>query len=115
MTDFKAILAHLISISPPPPEFPETSPQNESQAQHDSDFIAARKVEIEEMCEGPVVWSAELSTHSPRWGYLWRGDFWEPKRKHQRYPTRVVCWKTGNDTPNMKISLKWGGEPPLNL
>ncbi|QUD90107.1 hypothetical protein [Phenylobacterium montanum] len=115
MMDAKTILEHLIALSPPPPELPETSPHNESRAEPDPDFIAARKAEIEKMCDGPVVWSAELSTHSPRWGYLWRGDFWEPKRKRQRYPTRVVCRKMADGTPSMIVSTKWGGEPPLKL
>ncbi len=111
----KSILEYIMAISPPAPEFPETSPVGETQAPPDADFIAARKAEIEQMCKGPVVWSAELSSHSPRWGYLWRGDFWEPKRPRQRYPVRVACWKTDGDTSNMTVSMKWGGEPPLKL
>jgi hypothetical protein len=113
--DPKALLEHVIAISPPAPEFPETTPLNESPAQPDPAFVAARKAEIEEMCEGPVRWSTELSTSSPRWGYLWRGDFWASKQKRQRYPTRAVCWKASDGAFGMRISTKWGGEPPLKL
>ena len=82
---------------------PEPSP-DEQPATVDPEFLASCHADVTSMTNGPVVWVDQLLSRSPKWGLVWRADFWEPKRNNQDYPSRVTCWKSDNGEFGMTVS-----------
>jgi hypothetical protein len=65
------------------------------------------------MVNGAVVWEDQLLTRSPKWGLIWRADFWEPKRNNQDFPSRVTCWKNDSGETGMTVSAGQYGKLEL--
>jgi hypothetical protein len=82
---------------------PEPSPE-ERPADEDPEFLASCRADVISMANGPVVWAGQRFTRSPKWGLVWRADFWEAKENNQSYPSRVTCWKSDTGECGMTIS-----------
>ena len=73
-------------------------------AAEDSEFVARCRAEVCSMSGGPVTWEAQLLTRSPRWGLVWRADFWDPESSGKKYPSRVACWRADDGRYGTTIS-----------
>jgi hypothetical protein len=82
---------------------PEPAP-DERAAPEDPAFLAQCHADVVSMCKGPVVWVSQLTTRSPKWGLVWRADFWGPKGQQALWPQRVACWKSDGGQLGMTIS-----------
>jgi hypothetical protein len=92
-----------------PPE-----PSSEEQpAAEDPAFLANCHADVASMSGGPVVWGDQLLTRSPKWGLIWRADFWNPRLPDQLYPSRITCWK--NDDGELGTTFSGGQHPKLTL
>jgi len=54
-----------------------------------------------------------LVTSSPRWGIVWRADFWDPSIANQLYASRVCCWKNDAGELGMTVSALQHGKLTL--
>jgi hypothetical protein len=86
------------SFCPPEPS------ADEQPADDDAGFAASCRADVVSMAKGPVVWEGQLLTYSPKWGLVWRADFWERDRNNQDFPSRVACWKHENGESGMTLS-----------
>jgi hypothetical protein len=91
---------------------PEPSPE-EQPAAEDPTFLASCRADVVSMSGGPVVWGDQLLTHSPKWGLIWRADFWNPKVPDQLHPSRITCWK--NDDGELGTTVSGGQHAKLAL
>ena len=82
---------------------PEPSP-DERPADEDPEFLASCRADVISMADGPVVWEGQLLTRSPRWGLVWRADYWEVKKNNQANPSRVTCWRSDSGEFGMTVS-----------
>ena len=82
---------------------PEPGP-DERPAADNPEFLANCRADVVSMSNGPVVWQDQLLTRSPKWGLVWRADFWDPKSNNQLYPCRVACWKNDSGELGMTVS-----------
>jgi hypothetical protein len=70
----------------------------------DPEFLASCRADVVAMSGGAVTWEDQLVTRSPRWGLVWRADFWDPNISNQLYPSRVACWKNDAGESGMTVS-----------
>jgi hypothetical protein len=87
-----------LSFCPPEPS------SDEQPAAEDPEFLANCRADVISMMNGPVVWEGQLLTRSPKWGLVWRADFWDPKNSAQLYPSRITCWKNDKGELGMTVS-----------
>lgn len=73
-------------------------------ATEDSEFVARCRAEVYSMSGGSVSWEDQLLTRSPRWGLIWRADFWPCQPSGKKYPSRVACWRTDDGRCGTTIS-----------
>jgi hypothetical protein len=85
---------------------PECPAEDEQPAAEDPELAAKGREDVRGMSNGPVVWEAELFTHSEKWGLIWRADFWDPRRRHQDHPARIVRWRIDGGGLGTVVSLR---------
>jgi len=82
---------------------PAPSPDEQS-AVGDPAFLSKCRSDVAAMSGGSVVWEDQLVTRSPRWGLVWRADYWDPSISHPLYPIRVACWENDAGESGMTVS-----------